>query len=434
MKKKLFTLLAMLLSFLILFPSCGERGSGGGSSVPPEGGTIAPGNHLIDPMFDTDEFLPGYDIDNFFGSHRPWVRVGDTIIHALENGRTHFFNYYDCNSGESGVLCGKPDCTHSGDDSKTCDGFVLNIVGPDLSYNNGKLYWVGSPVDSKSDFYLMERDVTGANVRKVRRISREMMNGVVNPSFVVHRGYIYHTVVRFRFENGKEIATFVFSSSPINGKDDESFDEILCIDNEAYMPAYTPFHVGNYVYISVRYSNNYELYRFDSKTREVEKLLEPIPDFRATIWVSQKQKVYLWQKNSGKPKLFHLEDGKLVTKMDFSQGERRGYSALINGIVILSRKVEDNRQHYEIYTVGGKQIYDGILIPEEYKNTSADEFHKIIGPVYGCDENNLYMEYNDKRDKSSPKLLFVRYTFKEGKAEESIVWKGDEYYKGIEWW
>ena len=429
MKKKLFTLLAMLLSFLILFPSCGERGSGGGSSVPPEGGTIAPGNHLIDPMFDTDEFLPGYDIDNFFGSHRPWVRVGDTIIHSLENGSTKFFYYYDCNSGESGVLCGKPECTHS---SRDCDGFVFNMIGMDLSYCDNKLYWVGSNTGESSTLHLMESDVTGANRRKGRRIDSNLVFDCVNPSFVVHRGYIYHTVVRFRVENGKEIATFVFSSSPVNGKDDESFDEILHIDNEAYMPAYTLFYVGNYVYIALSYSNNYELYKFDSKTREVEKLLGPIPDFRATIWVSQKQEVYLWQETRGEQKLFHLEDGKLVTKMDFSQGERRLYSTLINGIVILSRKVEDNRQHYEIYTVDGKQIYDGILIPEEYKNTSADEFYKMVGPVYGCDENNLYMEYTDDRNKNSRKLLFVRYTFKDGKSEESIVWKGNRYYTGVD--
>ena len=100
----------------------------------------------------------------------------------------------------------------------------------------------------------------------------------------------------------------------------------------------------------------------------------------------------------------------------------------------MSRKVEDNRRYYEIYTVDGKQIYEGILIPEEYKNTSADEINKIGGPVYGCDENNLYMEYTNNGNKDFRKISFVRYTFKDGQVEESTVWEGNRDYVGPTWW
>ena len=418
----------------MLLPSCGERGSGEVSSVPPEGGTIAPGNYLIDPMFDTDEFLPGYDRENHFIPRCPWVRVGDTIIHSLENGNTKFFYYYDCNSGENGILCGKPDCTHEGDDRKDCDGFVIKIIGPDLSCYNGKLYWVGSEPGALAYFYLMESDTTGANRRKVRRISREMMLGTVNPSFVVHRGYVYYTGIKYRTEGTKDIASFVFSFSPISSKNDEDFEVVLDIDNDIYAMDYSLCYVGNCVYIGVSLSDRFELYRFNSKTRELETLIDPIPDFGAKIWVSSKHEVYLWQGTKGEQKLFHLDDGKLVTKMDFSHGERRTYSALINGIVILSRKVEDNRRYYEIYTVDGKQIYSGLLVPEEYKGLSGDKLKGISGPVYGCDENNLYVGYSDDRDQSAPKFLFLRFKFKDGNIEESVVYKGNQYYTGTAWW
>ena len=82
--------------------------------------------------------------------------------------------YYDAGSGQSGKLCGKPECMH---DDNSCNAYIEMSGG--IQIYDQHLYWVSGTV-------LYRCALDGTNREIVQTIP-----GIINPFFVIHRGYIY---------------------------------------------------------------------------------------------------------------------------------------------------------------------------------------------------------------------------------------------------
>ena len=102
--------------------------------VPENGGTSAVHTETPDATCTTDArplkyeevFEPSTDFDNRFG--RGFADIMETEdAYYLGLGKECYLYYYDKQTKEYGVLCGKPDCIHDADPSGSnteCGGFV----------------------------------------------------------------------------------------------------------------------------------------------------------------------------------------------------------------------------------------------------------------------------------------------------------------------
>ncbi len=94
-------------------------------------------------------------------------------IHAAETADTiylgssdQFINYVDKESGISGVLCGKPECGHDGED---CNAWAYLGVRC-LFIQNERLYWIGDhyPHETQQPYSLYNTALDGTDRREVR--------------------------------------------------------------------------------------------------------------------------------------------------------------------------------------------------------------------------------------------------------------------------
>ena len=104
-------------------------------------GSLAP--PAQDGKFRTDEKLPDYDMQNEFAGMS--VICESPEAYYFQPTTSHFIWYCDKETGASGKLCGRPECTHEG---KDCNAYSIAISG--LNYYDQALYW-GSSDDMEAN-------------------------------------------------------------------------------------------------------------------------------------------------------------------------------------------------------------------------------------------------------------------------------------------
>ena len=300
MKKNITLLLALALALTLLTscelmvpgpterPSIGLSGETGepspagsaGSAVENYGFTVFPeGNYLADKKFDTDEFLPGYDSNTSFVQQastcfgKALCQTEDTVYSCIGASGGTLIMYMDKATGISGPLCGKPECLHN---SSSCNAYIARWTDG-LSVYDGKLYWV----DSRST--IMRMNLDGTDRETVDQLAGGSFAHVKqDPTVFFHRGYVYmigtdHNVVvngeaknmasiRAQSLDGKESFSILERTLDCRG----SFCMAKAVGNDLYIMLYAfdyadPQDFGSY-YRTV------ELYRWDSRTRQVEFL------------------------------------------------------------------------------------------------------------------------------------------------------------------
>ena len=128
---------------------------------------------LLDPQFDTKEFLPDFDFHNEFGK---WKQMCESDqAYYLFSSNNSFLHYYDKQSGLSGILCGKPECSHS---DISCNAYLAG--GGDLMFYDGYIYWVQQG-----------NSLLRINPDGTERENVQSLQGGVSSSVFLHRGYIY---------------------------------------------------------------------------------------------------------------------------------------------------------------------------------------------------------------------------------------------------
>ena len=111
----------------------------------------------------------------------------DGLLYYIKKplGTPALLYYIDPENGESGILCGKPDCTHDSEECNAC----LDSIGDGFTVYRDKIYWLSrSIIDRK----LMCEDIDGTNRQEVMALDKESEWLTSNMPFVeIYKDTLY---------------------------------------------------------------------------------------------------------------------------------------------------------------------------------------------------------------------------------------------------
>lgn len=288
MRFKSFISTFLILSFIILQFGCAnaKNPQKPDESAVPDGS--APGN----------SFDPQTDFDNRFATQYLFLAENDGVFVWKPVVQSELLRYYVKETGESGVLCSKPECMHRDHIyNDECNGCVFSAVRA-LSYYNGQLYWVGyySGSDAANALYRMDPDSTG----------RELVWKVDPPSdfavkeYEVHRGKLYGLCVNQTVSAGEPQYSMAVICADLNDAHFETvlYDEFVC--QIFYADSAMIRFVGNRVYMAYSYQDQdgkdlFKVMRWDSKTEAAAELFSTyeIPSAVQSMWINENEDMVL---------------------------------------------------------------------------------------------------------------------------------------------
>lgn len=182
---------------------------------------------------------------------------------ATFTGKQHLLRYYDKESGESILLCNKPECEHDGDDSCVATYKNLNIINSVL-YDE-QIYVYGLEKDGNLIRFNLYRatldgtsmDLVGTAFEAENTIANEIIYAPLNTAialskmenaFIIHRGYAY---LPYYLRIGT--ASMGFKGGGLIQMDLQTGKTKLLYELE-YLTSPYPFHLrayGDYVYMDL---------------------------------------------------------------------------------------------------------------------------------------------------------------------------------------
>ena len=350
------------------------------------GGREQPNNP--EEAFSSSQVMPEYDVQNQYlilnassFLEREGVFLGTDLI-------GHYLNYYDEASGISGVLCADPACTH---DSSDCGAYVE--TGANLSYYEGKLYWIAKEDPSGHNFYLWRGDLSGRNREKVKTIDWEEIILPYQPRwYVVHRGRLYiqgHTQVVTGTEAGFRVALL---STSLDGSEDFTvlYDETFPLGGQS-----SEKKKKNGVYLSIELIHDdmtadltVERYDIAGDTWETVYEEKGIQEATRDVWVTEEEEIYIPGSSENRIYVWKVEDGK--RKEVLSWESEQASSPWISGDVVLSTSRIDNIRWVEITTLSGQTLYKGKLFPAGVPGMEIDPNQSGLSLI-GADEEKLIL-------------------------------------------
>ena len=171
MMKKATACVTALILCAVLF-GCGKRsGTRTESAYDPE-------------IFGSQNSYNDYYFETEAGSY--YLNTFNNKIYFSERGRHTFY-----------LLCGKPDCSHSGADCNAYGGYALG-------WYDGRIYTVGlleKNNDADSDFYLIEMEPDGTDHKEIARLpsitTQTGASAAGMSEYYFHKGYLYMTLGPF---------------------------------------------------------------------------------------------------------------------------------------------------------------------------------------------------------------------------------------------
>ncbi len=215
--------------------------------------------------FENTEYNLETDYQYYFNDYIDAV-FAENGYYIVNDGILYFF---DKDSNGTVPVCSKIDCNHISED---CDAYVGNIYC--LSYYEQGLYYIMSEynmMDNTTNYVLYRRALDGSVAEKLYKLATVSAGGSVIPEMVVHRGYVYYSVI----ENETECTLF---RVPINGKGDietlytiEGYDAVV-YKLKGYGDGIT--FIGSVALDSEYREFDYSLYYYDSNECEVKSVME----------------------------------------------------------------------------------------------------------------------------------------------------------------
>ena len=213
--------------------------------------------------------------------------------------------YLDKETGESTVLCGKPDCDHEFTEEKTCNANVNTYF---LTYYNGKIYYNngdcilenGSFVDKGERLYSMNLDGTEHNaVQNLDFAISGDTNMYVNAP-MIHRGNVYfcYSGVLYTVPLGDKIENAV----EIYGDEIISDGSMIVDTNATYYELWADGDMVYFMAKNVRQANGtYKdtLFSYNPQENKTEK-----------VWqVPEKSEVGSWDTTGVSVSQWYVSDG-----------------------------------------------------------------------------------------------------------------------------
>ena len=304
--------LSVLLAALLLARSgCGPNpapASGSGTPAPVSSQGPAGSASVPETEPDPTPAAPGRsptDNDHHFGKEGPFVwATGTEDLRYMLIGE--FVGYFDAATGESGVLCGRPECTHR--DYK-CNAYV-GSGAISLALYDGKLWWFGNNpqyslvrgIPRQNGIWRMDPD--GTNRELVKEFPAELAASEAVYGVTFHRGRAFFRTTKNTVTDGvpetfghvymtwlNDAPEFTLLAECPSGLQMEVLDRYVYVLHHA-------FHGDE----EIELLHGAEVARYDIDTGERELLLsaEDAPELTAHLYVSDDGTVYLAENGTGR--------------------------------------------------------------------------------------------------------------------------------------
>ena len=367
--------------------------------------------YLADAKFDTDEYLPEYDYVNTRYYPHKISQAGNSLVYTLSGAKSMYLKYFDAESGEGGVLCNKPECTH---DNGACNGYGMFFC---VNYYDGSLWWLDTDRTSPGDYsrYLLRSDVSGANRRKVLKLDRRSIQNIY-----IHRGYVY-LVIDTNVVVGTESMTRTdLVAYALDGSGGEV--PIYSITT-GYGKILKVRFRGNLVYYYVDYhvdsgeKTMFEIHCFDSKTRTEEKITaieKSNGDILWEMYVNRKNEIYLYGMANNIGTVWKYEDGKITEFVKFEDTEGKYTVRFMNDDVICamstSRVIPTDVCWVKKYD--GTTVYKLNMESDYVDNTIRKDYAEVRGGrLFACGDENIFYIYGMLNDKDYGIYYIVMYEY-----------------------
>lgn len=220
---------------------------------------------LLDERFHTEEHLPEYDMQNQFGMLSAICETEEAYYFSATFGK--YLWYVNKETGECGKLCGNPQCRHN---HSACNAYVYSTLRSGISLYDGRLYWIGEPDYTSSEYFIWSMKTDGTDRRKEQRIQEFVSD--YNPMVRLHRGYIYTASVIFDVEGASPTTTLHLTQS-ILGKED-STKTIFEVTREGEQIGYQYQIYRNDLYLMYYYSGELYIYKYDIEEEKTSCIYE----------------------------------------------------------------------------------------------------------------------------------------------------------------
>ena len=268
MKHRSRTILLLLISaFMLVAVSCGKKPQ-------PSGNNGIPFPDQTDPTALAAEkpivFDPETDYDNRYGSliSSDMLETEDAFYLRSRNGNG-FLYYYDKTTGDTGVLCPRPECVH---DEKRNNAECAGYIGsdPGLQYYQGKLWYVMQTKGMRFGLYRMNLD--GSSKELVHEFDpTDTPLEYHNRRLYIHRGMIYHAGYRQEIKNAAVFHKLVYGCIPMEdtvicGQKVKAWEYYEILERETInQPQPTMFFAGDSAYMFYDYDGVVEYDGADSE-------------------------------------------------------------------------------------------------------------------------------------------------------------------------
>ena len=354
--KKLF---AFLLCFVLL--SACARQAPPADTTPPatstDGTTIGASN------------LTGKDAANTYlvNDNFQCLTESDSAIYKLVSSRD-FILYYDKGSGNSGPLCSKPDCDHTGNE---CDAYVCGASS--LQYYDGSLYFVAlDPNTFPIETWLWKSDASGKNREKIKQLDRESIIYYYQPqSFIIHRGNLYLFCIDSKVENGAAFYHATLLSSPVDSS--TQFTVLWEQEENAVLQLSYRFG-GQYIYLAIKEgANNVKIIRLNTLDGTIETLFTEVNQgyYYGEIHLTKQNELYLCGSDATAVYAWKIENGE-KTDTVIIESDSNFPPKILDGLVIDTRQNEDNKRVATVKTLSGETVYEGLLFPNGIPEIEAE--------------------------------------------------------------
>lgn len=374
----------------------------------------------------------GTDYDNRFGMNYDNI-IETKDCYYVKFSRSTYLFYYDKASGESGVLCGKPECMH---DSSTCPGNISNLCAT-LNYWDDRIHYYSN--DSSSHAYAVySMKLYGSDKTRDTVVNDpSVMKGETPQRLDYHRGKLYGWTNSEIVENGEPMfCARVISIDPDSGE----LKELFSVKEAEYVSQPSLCYCGNYVYIccdTSRMSENGSYYvsvylmRWNIETEELEEVLITDSDELGCVgsWFQEYAepdgRVWFMPKGVAREKgrVYLVENGKLSEAFRFDN--TGGYYLVQRAAVSIS--VEDAL--WEIRKLDGSLIYEGELDMSFLDELDPEEGYKVnaVYSLMGSAEE-IFISYYlyAKKDERFTECL-VRYDLTGGAPVPTIIACADDF-------
>ena len=370
------------------------------------------------------------DFDNRFGmNNNRLVETENAYYFSAFN--SSWLYYYDKASGESGVLCGKPDCTHDdGAIDPDCNGLIAQI-GACLNLWKGRLHYFSHDHGPYLAMYSMALD--GSDRTKDFVINQEAdMQNITPQRLDYHRGKLYGQDLREIVRNGEPFyGLVVFSMDAETGE----YREIYTAEGAFLTKPYLYYH-EDYVYISYEEYTLHEnedhvefdyffwhLVRWNIDTEQIEEVVSADADElndTATgrrIFIGDDSRIWFAATSNnmaGPMRVYTLEDGRISEAFRF---ETTGPCFLIKNAAVSIFLFE---KRWEVRRLDGSLIYMGELDTSWLDGESGYTL-KSMSIMGSAEEIFIVFNIETSDNSNARRICLVRYDMTGEKPVPTLI-------------